>query len=75
MDPGMRRRLARLAIGVVVASAVGLALVLSSDAEAVDFAGIVLMGGAFVAVVAWVFLEVGLSEDADRERARRDPDA
>ena len=74
MRPGMRRRLVRLAIGVAVASAAGLALVLASDAEAVDFAGIVLLGGALVAVVAWAFLEVGLSEDAERERAGRPED-
>ena len=74
MAPAVRRRLVRLAIGVVVAGGAGLALVLASDSELLDAAGIVLMGGAFVAVVAWVFLEVGLSEDADRERAQRPPE-
>ena len=48
----------------------GLVLVLSSDATAVDVAGIVLLGSAFVAIVAWVFLEIGLSEDRERERER-----
>ncbi|MDQ4041529.1 MAG: hypothetical protein M3141_07235 [Actinomycetota bacterium] len=68
MDPALRRRLVPVSAAIVATAIAGLVLVLASDATAIDFAGIVLLGGAFVAVVSWVFFEVGRSEDVERER-------
>ncbi len=71
MDPALRRRLVPVSVAIVAMAIAGLVLVLVSDATAVDFAGIVLLGAAFVAVVSWVFFEVGRSEDVERQRSER----
>lgn len=72
MAPDARRRGTRIAAALVAIAVAGALLVSLSDAQAADIAGITLLGAALVGLVAWVFLEVGLSEDADRERGRRD---
>ena len=66
----MRRRVVRVGAVIGVAGVVGAVLVIASSARGVDVAGIVLLGGALVALVAWVFYEIGLSEDRERERER-----
>jgi hypothetical protein len=61
-------------VAILVAGVTGAVLVVASDAEAVDVAGIVLLGVALVGAVSAVFLEIGLSEDRERaERERRAP--
>ena len=67
----MRRRLVRVGAVIGAVGVIGAVLVIASDAEGVDVAGIVLLGGALVAAVAWVFYEIGLSEDRERERRPR----
>jgi hypothetical protein len=71
MDPTFRRRARRMSLALAGIAVAGTLLVTLSDAQAADIAGITLLGAVLVGLVAWVFLEVGLSEDADRERRER----
>ena len=60
----LRRFLATAALALL-----GLVLMLiGHEADVVFVAGSVLLGIALIVAVALVFLEVGLSEDRDRER-------
>lgn len=70
MAPGTRRRATRIAATLVAIAVAGTLLVTLSEAQAADIAGITLLGAALVGLVAWVFLEVGLSEDAERKGGR-----
>ncbi|MDX6696714.1 MAG: hypothetical protein QOE65_111 [Solirubrobacteraceae bacterium] len=72
IDPATRRRAIRIALAILALVVAGALLVTLSDRRAADLAGITLLGAALVGLVAWAFLEVGLSEDAERERERRD---
>ena len=71
MDPTFRRRARRMSLALAGIAVAGTLLVTLSDAQAADIAGITLLGAVLVGLVAWVFLEVGLSEDAERERDKR----
>ena len=71
MDPTFRRRARRMSLALVGIAVARTLLVALSDAQAADIAGITLLGAVLVGLVAWVFLEVGLSEDAERERDKR----
>ena len=71
MDPTFRRRARRMSVALAGIAVAGTLLVTLSDAQAADLAGITLLGAVLVGLVAWVFLEVGLSEDAERERDKR----
>jgi hypothetical protein len=68
MDPTFRRRARRMSLALAGIAVAGTLLVTLSDAQAADITGITLLGAVLVGLVAWVFLEVGLSEDAERER-------
>ena len=70
MAPDARRRATRIATALTAIAIAGTLLVTLSDAQAADIAGITLLGATLVGLVAWVFLEVGLSEDADRDQNR-----
>jgi hypothetical protein len=71
MDPTFRRRATRMSLALVGIAVAGTLLVTLSDSQVADVAGITLLGAVLVGLVAWVFLEVGLSEDAQRERDKR----
>jgi heme A synthase len=71
MDPGARTRILRYAAAFAVVLGAGLALIGLSNATALDVVGIVLVGAALVLAVSAVFLEIGLSEDREREAAER----
>jgi len=72
MAPTFRRRAIRMSLALAGMAVAGTLLVTLSDAQAADIAGITLLGAVLVALVAWAFLEVGLSEDAERERSQRE---
>jgi ABC-type cobalamin transport system permease subunit len=68
VDPGLRRRLLPVSAAIASDAIAGILLLALTEDPVADFAGIVLLGTAFVALVAWVFFEVGRSEDVERER-------
>jgi hypothetical protein len=71
MPPEVRRRVIREIVVVVAGIAVGGILLGIKAGIAATAAGIVIMGLAFVAATAFVFMEVGFSEDRERAEAER----
>lgn len=72
MDQAARRRFVRLALVVLVAAGAGALVAAASESTTGDVIGILLVGASLVAVVAWVFYEIGRSEDVEREKAQRE---
>jgi hypothetical protein len=76
MLPEVRRRVIREVVVVLAAIVVGAILFAIKAGTAATAAGIVIMGLAFVAATAFVFMEIGFSEDRERaetERRRNQP--
>ena len=65
------RRAAKLRFGGAALLFVAGAVMAAVGDGAVDVAAVVVMGVAVVLAVSFLFLEVGLSEDRERERKRR----